>query len=73
MKNKREVFKRFKQEKVFAKFCLNVAAVFDETPKPRDCKNDYINIALLSEYSNIDVYINSVKTWKSPNLIKIMQ
>ena len=73
MKDKREVFKQLKQEKVFTKFCLNIAVAFDTSPKPRDSKNDYINTVLLSEYSNVDAYINSVKTWVIPTLIKIMQ
>lgn len=73
MKNKRQVFKQLKQEKVFSKFCLNVAAVFDTSPKPKDSKNDYINKVLLSEYSNVDTYINSMKTWTLPKVIKIMQ
>jgi hypothetical protein len=74
MKDKREVFKQFKQEKVFTKFCINVATVFDKSAKPRDSKNDYINTVLLSEYSNVDAYINSVKKWAVPiPIIKIMQ
>jgi hypothetical protein len=73
MKDKREVFKRFKQEKVFTKFCINVAATFDTSPKPRDSKNDYINTVLLSDCLNIDAYVNSVRTWVIPKLIKIMQ
>lgn len=73
MKDKRLVFKQLKQQKVFAKFCLTVAAVFDKSPTPRHSKNDYINIALLNEYSNIDEYINSVKKWAVSGPIKIMQ
>ena len=72
MKDKKEVFKQFKQEKVFAKFCLNVAAAFDTSPKPRDSKNDYLNI-VLDEYTNINNYIHSLKKWIIPTDIKIMQ
>ena len=60
MKNKREVFKELKQQKLFGRFCLVMATAYRNEIYPRETAEEYFNLV---ESLNLFSFIEAVKTW----------